>query len=77
MRDERQAHVVQVTKPDPAMRGGLSTVLYVVLTNGPENAAAIVRLAVGDGAEVEATGTTLSRELSSILNLVPDQARFM
>jgi hypothetical protein len=54
MGEERQAYVVQVTKPDPAMRGGLSTVLYVVLTTGPENAAAIVRRAVGE--EVEATG---------------------
>lgn len=77
MTEERQAHVVQVTKPDPAMRGGLSTVLYAVLTSGPESAAAIVKLAVGEGVEVEATGTTLSRELSGILNLVPDQARFM
>ena len=77
MGEERQAYVVQVTKPDPAMRGGLSTVLYVVLTTGPENAAAIVRRAVGEEAEVEATGGTLSAVLARPLGLVPEQARLM
>jgi hypothetical protein len=41
MGEERHAYVVRVTKPDAAMRGGLTTVLYVVLTNGPEDAAAM------------------------------------
>ena len=77
MSEVRQAHVVRVTKPDAAIRGGLTTVLYVVLTNGPENAAAIVRRVVGQEAEVEATGDTLSAELSRVLDLVPDQARSM
>jgi hypothetical protein len=75
MGEERQAYVVQVTKPDPAMRGGLSTVLYVVLTTGPENAVAIVRRAVGE--EVEATGDTLSAVLARPLGLIPEQARPM
>jgi hypothetical protein len=75
--DDRQAYVVQVTKPDPAMRGGLSTVLYVVLTSGPENAAAIVRSVVGPEAEVEATGQALSAALARPLGLVPEQARLM
>ena len=75
MGEERQAYVVQVTKPDPAMRGGLSTVLYVVLTTGPENAVAIVRRAVEE--EVEATGDTLSAVLARPLGLVPEQARPM
>ena len=77
MSEERQAYVVHVTKPDAALGGGLSTVLYVVLTSGPENAIAIVRRAVGGEAEVEATGGTLSAELSRLLNLVPEQAQFM
>jgi len=77
MGEERQAYVVQVTKPDPAMRGGLSTVLYVVLTTGPENAAATVRRAVGEEAEVEAAGDTLSAVLARPLGLVPEQARLM
>jgi len=77
MREERQAYVVHVTKPDAAMRGELSTVLYVVLTSGPENAAAIVRRAVGEEAEVEPTGGVFSAELIRILDLVPDQARLM
>jgi hypothetical protein len=77
MGEERHAYVVRVTKPDAAIRGGLATVLYVVLTNGPENAAAIVRRVVGQEAEVEATGDTLSAELSRVLDLVPDQARSM
>ena len=77
MGEERHAYVVRVTKPDAAIRGGLATVLYVVLTNGPENAAAIVRRVVGQEAEVEATGGTLSAELVRMLDLVPDQARVM
>ena len=77
MSDDRQAYVVQVTKPDAALRGGLSTVLYVVLTSGPENAVAIVRRAAGDEAEVEATGQTLSAELARPLGLIPEQARLM
>ena len=77
MSDSHQAYVVQVTKPDAALRGGLSIVLYVVLTSGSENAAAIVRRMVGQGAEVEATGGTLSSDLARPLALVPEQARLM
>jgi hypothetical protein len=77
MSEQRHAYVVEVTKANVAMRGGLSIVLYVVLTSGPEIAAAIVRRTVREGAEVEATGATLSTELSSILDLVPDEARLM
>ena len=77
MSEQRQAYVVEVTKANVAMRGGLSIVLYVVLTSGPEIAAAIVRRTVREGAEVEETGATLSTELSSILDLVPDEARLM
>jgi hypothetical protein len=61
----------------PPYAAGLPRFLYVVLTNGPENAAAIVRRVVGQEAEVEATGDTLSAELSRVLDLVPDQARSM
>ena len=77
MSDERRAYVVQVTKPDAALRGGLSIVLYVVLTSGPENAAAIVRRTVGEEADVEATGDALSASLARPLGLVPEQARLM
>ena len=77
MSDERRAYVVRVTKPDAALRGGLSIVLYVVLTSGPENAAAIVRRTVGEEADVEATGDALSAPLARPLGLVPEQARLM
>jgi hypothetical protein len=45
--------------------------------SGSENAAAIVRRMVGQGAEVEATGGTLSSDLARPLALVPEQARLM
>lgn len=75
MEANKTAYILQVTRPDEAELSGWLTMLYVALTDTPDDALALVRRAVKADAAVELLVPRLSQQTASALELVPGFAR--